>query len=39
MSVASLTALVAGLTALAGAVGGIIAMIKHVNGPSHTGRP
>jgi hypothetical protein len=38
MSVTSLTALVTGLAALAGAVGGIIAMIRHVTGPSHTGK-
>ncbi len=39
MSAAQLVALVSALTALAGAVGGIIAMIRHVSGPSHNGRP
>lgn len=35
MSLASLTGLITGLTALAGAVGVIVAQFRHVNGPAH----
>jgi hypothetical protein len=35
VSVAAITGLVSGLTALAAAVGGIIALFRHANGPAH----
>lgn len=39
MSTGALAALVTAITGLVAAVGGVLAVIRHVNGPQHTEQP
>jgi len=39
MDAGTVAALIGGITALVTAIGGVIAIVRHVNGPQHTDQP